>query len=232
MTAQEIDHQAQELVGEEPQLDKEHVLVGGDGGEGHSNQGVGLWGDRNRDDQGTGHHEQEGVGGDGQPDKVQGVQVLHGTIHPGGPSLHGEGPERDRNRVDQGASLLEQPRRLTLNWMRERAAAKELLDKAAAKESLEKRERDKSLKRSRKISQKITKFNSLTGTGSQPSPRNRKRKQEHHGDGDSEAVQARKLPRNSEGGSERVYKTCNNSKITYHFNSRVADQSATLLLKW
>ena len=48
MGLSEIDHQAQELVGEEPQLDKEHVLVGGGGGGGHSNQGVGLRGDRNR----------------------------------------------------------------------------------------------------------------------------------------------------------------------------------------
>ena len=182
--------------------------------------GVGLGGDRNRDDPGVGHQEHEGAGGDA----VQGEQVSRGLGHHGGPPLGEERPEMYRNRADPGAGHLEQPRRLSLSLMRDRAAAKEQLDKAAAREALEKKQKEKSLKRRRKITIKITKNISLTGTDSQQVPRNRKRKLEQLGDGDSEAVQARKLSRNSEG-SERVSKNCNKSKITNLFNTRVADQS-------
>ena len=85
--------------------------------------------------------------------------------------------------------------------------------------------REKSLKKTRKKSLKFTKSCSLTGTEGQPSPRNGKRKLEQQEEGDSEVYQARKLTRNSEKVSERVPKTCKNSKLTYLYNTSAADKS-------
>ena len=116
----------------------------------------------------------------GESGQEQGHDALGVDPH-GQPPLLEQGDGGDRNR---GV--------LSLNWMREKAAAKELLDKAVAKELLEKREKEKSLKKSRKRSLKLTKSNSLIGTEGVPSLKNRKRKLEEQDDRDNGAGQARK----------------------------------------
>ena len=128
----------------------------------------------------------------------------------------------------QGTGHQPQHQKLSLAWMREKAAAKELLNRAEAKELLERKEKEKSNRKSRKKSLKFTLNYSLSGTEGQPLPRNSKRKLEEQEQGDSEVHQARKLTRNSEkvSVSERVPKTYKNSKITYLYNTSSADQSA------